>query len=222
MKTQVWPIVSAILLISTPSFAGDPGYNDFSDNTRQFNINPGNMADGMFNPMRNFFGGSDRYSNDYYDYRYAPPPAYPPGYGYPGSAYPYAPVYPGYQAPPQAGGYAPPAQQPPAPTLHKQPPAPVSTYRPAPVKQPVFGEKYRFRPLESSDPSTGNEITEPPHQEPPVPSEYSATGQASQYNTVPPGSPAPQHSYRPALEPGLETQQQQMIFRPLDKPGYSQ
>lgn len=239
MKTKVWPVkrqhniygvlaVSGTLLISTLSHAADPGYNDSAGDSRQFNINPGNMMDGMVNPMRNFFGGSDRYSNDYYNYRYAPPPAYaPPGYGYPGTAYPYPPGYPGYpgyQPPSHVGGYASPpsAQQPPAASVNTQPPPPVSTFRPAPSEQPAYTEQYRFRPLDSTDQPTGGPIAGPTYQESIPPTGYSATRQAVPPGAVPPGSHTMEPGYGPNFVPGSGTQEQRMIFRPLDKPGYSE
>ena len=40
--------------------------------TRQFNVNPGNMMGGMMNPMRNMFGGYDRNQGGYYDNYDAP------------------------------------------------------------------------------------------------------------------------------------------------------
>lgn len=220
MKTKVWLICSATLLISTQAHAVDPGYGDPSGSNRQFNVNPGNMMNGMFNPMHNFFGGSDRYSNDYYNYRYPVPPAYAPGYGYPGAAYP--PVYPGYQPPPQAGGYAPTpsAQQPPAAPATTQPPAP--TYRAAPSTQPVYGEKYRFRPLHSDDTSTAVPLDESPYQVPQAPTGYSATGQAARGSSVPSSPYSTGPDYGPAIETAPGTQERRMIFRPLDKPGYSQ
>ncbi|MEW8429476.1 MAG: hypothetical protein G8D61_07160, partial [gamma proteobacterium symbiont of Ctena orbiculata] len=64
MKTMAWLIVSGTLLISNQLHGGDPGYDN-----RQFTVNPGNMMDGMFNPMNSFFGGSDRYPYDHYNYR---------------------------------------------------------------------------------------------------------------------------------------------------------
>ncbi len=150
-----------------------PGYDysregdyDADNTTRQFNFNPGDMMNGMGNPMRNFFGSSNRRYNDYPSGGYAPP-AYPPAYGYP--AYPgYQTPYPGYgdpAQPPAAPEYpathAAPSGQPfqvappaasrmPPPAYGAAPPA-ATNYQPM-VANPDQSAPYRFRPLEETAP----------------------------------------------------------------------
>ncbi|MEW8425211.1 MAG: hypothetical protein AB2654_06525 [Candidatus Thiodiazotropha sp.] len=216
MKTMAWLIVSGTLLISNQLHGGDPGYDN-----RQFTVNPGNMMDGMFNPMNSFFGGSDRYPYDHYNYRHAPPPAYPPAYGHPGTSYGYPPVYPGYQSLPQTGGYStPPApvQQPQPPTANVEP-APPAAYNQAPSAQPGYAEKYRFRPLDATEPAAENKGGSPSPRE---------AAPLSGYPPAPPmdqtAAPQSRHAMEGGYGPsrGSQTQESQMKFRPLDKPGYTE
>ncbi|WP_316366244.1 hypothetical protein [Candidatus Thiodiazotropha sp. CDECU1] len=231
MNSKVWLILSSILLISTHLQADDSGYGN-----RQFTFNPGNGMGDMFNPMRNFFGGSNRYSDDYYNHPYAPPTAYPPGYGYPGAAYGYPPVNPAYPPQPQVGGYPsfPPVQQPQAPTTDKKgSQTPPPAYSHPTSNQPVYGEQYRFRPLESSEPAAIErprdsateraEYASPPvQQQAPAPISYPSSQPQAEQASIPRSSHAMEQSYSPAIEPTAGTQQGQMKFRPLDQPGYSE
>ncbi|PVV08337.1 MAG: hypothetical protein B6D72_16615 [gamma proteobacterium symbiont of Ctena orbiculata] len=218
MKTKVWLIVSGTLLIANQLHAGDPGYDN-----RQLSINPGNMMDGMFNPMNSFFGGSDRYPNDYYNYRYAPPPAYPPVYGHPGTDYGYPPVHPGYQSLPQTGGYP----SPPAPAQQPQPstvnvePTPPPAYNRAPSVPPGYAEKYRFRPLEATEPAVENKGGSPYPQESAPQSGYSAAPPMGQ-TAAPQSRHAMEGGYGPSMGSQPQTQESQMKFRPLDQPGYTE
>ncbi|MES9828152.1 MAG: hypothetical protein ABW201_07805 [Candidatus Thiodiazotropha sp.] len=219
MKSKIWLLISGTLLISTHLQADDSDYSN-----RQFNGNPGNMMGGMFNPMRNFFGGSNRYSDDYYNYRHAPPPGYHPGYGYPGAAYGYPPVYPGYQ--PQRHADSNPAntptQQTPTAAVDVKPPQapPVSGYGSTVSDQPDYGERFRFRPLNSGKLSTDSAV--PPATvtpQSPAPLGYPATRQPAGQTA---GTQGMQQSYKPSMEAQYDTQESQMKFRPLDKPGFSQ
>jgi hypothetical protein len=210
MKSKIWLLISGTLLISTHLQADD----DYSD--RQFNVNPGNMMGGMFNPMRSFFGGSNRYSDDYYNYRYAPPPTYQPGYGYPAAPYGYPPVNPSYQPMPQTGGYPSniPVQQTSTAATRAQPSqAPASSnYTPAPSGQPTYSEHFRFRPLDTGEqPTQRTEISPPSAQQAATPSNYPATPQSSN-----------QTSDAQSMMIPPESQMGQLKFRPLDKPGYSE
>jgi hypothetical protein len=219
MKSKIWLLISGTLLISTHLQADDKDYSN-----RQFNVNPGNMMDGMFNPMRNFFGGSNRYSDDYYNYRYAPPPAYQPGYGYgygyQGAPYGYPPVNPGYQPLPQTGGYPSntPPHQSPAAALSQQPPqAPTSSsYAPdssgAASGKSTYSEHFRFRPLDTSEQATeGREISPPSVQQPATYSNYPATQQ-----------PLDQTTEAQGMQIQSGSQMGQLKFRPLDKPDYTE
>ncbi|MES9992138.1 MAG: hypothetical protein ABW098_09305 [Candidatus Thiodiazotropha sp.] len=216
MKTKVWLIVGGTLLISYQLKAEDSGYDN-----RQFTINPGNMMGGMFNPMNNFFGGSDPYPNDYYSYPYAPPPGYPPAYGYPGAGYGYPPLYPGYQPLPQSGAYpapGPTTEQPQSSTANVQP-APPATYNQPPSVQPGFTKKYRFRPLEANEPAANNNNSSSPITKQinsSVPAQPMGQAVAPQYQEAPQGGYGQGRINQPA------TQETQMKFRPLDQPGYSE
>ncbi|MEJ2453338.1 MAG: hypothetical protein P8103_04170 [Candidatus Thiodiazotropha sp.] len=150
-----------------PGYGYHPEENYDADNTsRQFNFNPGDVMNGMGNPMGNFFGSSNRRYNDYPSGGYAPP-AYPPAYGYP--AYPgYQPAYPGYGYPAQppatpaypATDAAPsgqPNRMPPGAQPMTQPPAYGSAPPAAADYQPRFAnpgqaDHFRFRPLEETAP----------------------------------------------------------------------
>ncbi|MBT3016933.1 MAG: hypothetical protein N0E58_07975 [Candidatus Thiodiazotropha endolucinida] len=231
MKSKIWLLISGTLLISTHLQADDSDYSN-----RQFNVNPGNMMGGMFNPMRNFFGGSNRYSDDYYNYRHAPPPGYHPGYGYPGAAYGYPPVYPGYQPQPHAGSQPAntPAQQTPTAAVDAKPPQapPVSGYGSTVSDQPVYGEGFRFRPLNSGEQATDKTIpatttgsTEIPTKvtpQSPAPLGYPAARQPAGQTAGTLGAQTMQQSYKPSQEAQYGTQESQMKFRPLDKPGFSE
>jgi hypothetical protein len=223
MKSKMWLLISGVLLISAHLLADDRDYSN-----RQFNVNPGNMVDGMFNPMRGFFGGSNRYSDDYYNRRYAPPPAYQPGYGYgygyPGAPYGYPPVNPGYQPLPQTGGYPTniPPQHPPAATAGAQPhqtPA-SSSYTPAPSAQPGYSEHFRFRPLDTAEQPVGGTETSPPSaRQPAAPPSYPATQQPSGRDI---GTQTLKQGYGTDGQIPSGSQTGQLKFRPLDQPGYSE
>ncbi|MGD8913205.1 MAG: hypothetical protein PVJ68_10755 [Candidatus Thiodiazotropha sp.] len=224
MKSKIWLLISGALLTSSHLQADDGDYSN-----RQFSVNPGNMVDGMFNPMRGFFGGSNRYSDDYYKYRYAPPPAYQPGYGYgyPGSAYGYPPVYPGYQPLPQTGGYPSniPAQQPPAAAISTQPPqAPASSgFAPPASGQANYSEQYHFRPLDSSEqPTQGTVLSSPTTQQSHTPLNYPTTQQFPDQSAETQDMITRDQTYRSNLEKAPGSEAGQMKFRPLDKPGYSE
>lgn len=162
MKRHLIILMASSLCLAVPALAQDSysGY-DSDGNTRQFNFNPGNMMNGVGNPMRNMFGSSRRNYDDYgYPGAGYPPPAYPPAYGYPA----YQAPYPGYAqpnqiAPAQATPYnypsavplpAEPAAQPApqAPAYDRQPAA-AQQYRPG-FSQPDPASQYRFRPLDAT------------------------------------------------------------------------
>jgi hypothetical protein len=191
MKSKIWLLISGACLISIHLQADESDYGN-----RQFTINPGNVMDGMYNPMRNLFGG-----------RYAPPHPYQPGYAYPGAGYGYPPPHPGYQ--PQGGVYPSysPTQQLPAPSLGAQPsqtPA-ASDYSSATTPaEPTYYEQFRFRPLDKSDVSTGMAPK----------AAHETTGDQSILT--------PQQGYEPSLAMPPGTEAGQMKFRPLDKPGYTE
>ncbi|MEJ2619481.1 MAG: hypothetical protein P8163_04320 [Candidatus Thiodiazotropha sp.] len=193
--------------------------------TRQFNVNPGNMMDGMMNPMRNMFGGYDRnqgryndgYDNPYYGRQSYP--HYPQGYNaYPGSTYPQAPA--GYGAPttqyPANSGYQQPLQPavPQSPSYLQQ--AAPEYQQPQTMPQPTPysnapREQFHFRPLDQQ-PTTQE------YQQPPVTSAYPQTqGGAGYYN-----SPTPSTGPQGYQQPPQVTVDPSMKFRPLDQPGYSQ
>ncbi|MES9950968.1 MAG: hypothetical protein ABW118_18570 [Candidatus Thiodiazotropha sp.] len=222
MKSKIWLLISGALLISTHLQADDSDYSN-----RQFNVNPGNMMGGMFNPMRNFFGGSNRYSDDYYNYRHVPPPGYHPGYGYPGAAYGYPPVYPGYQPQQHAGGNPAntPTQQTPTAAVDVKPPQtpPVSGYGSTVSDRPDYDGGFRFRPLNSDKLSTDSAET-PATVTPqsPAPLGYPATRQPAGQTAGAQGMQTMQQSYKPSMEAQYGTQESQMKFRPLDKPGFSE
>jgi hypothetical protein len=156
-------LLATSLCLAAPVTAQEPYSGYGSDgNNRQFNFNPGNMMNGMGNPMRNMFGSSGRGYDDYgYPGAGYPPPAYPPTYGYPA----YQAPYPGYAQPNQvapdpaqathysypsalpvpAEPAAPPASQ---ASVYNRPPAAAQQYRPG-FNQPDPASQYRFRPLEA-------------------------------------------------------------------------
>ncbi|MCU7945335.1 MAG: hypothetical protein KZQ72_01600 [Candidatus Thiodiazotropha sp. (ex Cardiolucina cf. quadrata)] len=260
MRCMVWPIICSTLLITADLQAGEPQYES-SNSGRQFNVNPNNMMNGMPNPMRNMFGGSNRYRDGYDNYRYAPPPppGYPPVYGYPGNPYPQPPVpysYPGqipnsgHSALPQGSPQpqmpaAAPVQPQPTTTGYvnnrpnrPQPPVATTTY------QPTYQESYRFRPLDTMQPTDENSpvtmtpvkeavqpvITEDPQQPAPVtqrplaPLSYpSYKAQETEQPPLSPQKQPTQTTYAPQTEAlPIDQDDQMMRFRPLDKPGYSQ
>ncbi|MCU7930426.1 MAG: hypothetical protein KZQ90_06470 [Candidatus Thiodiazotropha sp. (ex Codakia rugifera)] len=260
MRCMVWPTVCCTLLITTHLQAGEPQYES-SNSGRQFNVNPGHMMNGMPNPMRNMFGGSNRYRDGYDNYRYAPPPppGYPPVYGYPGNPYPQPPLNYGYpgQIPnsghpalpqgdpqPQTPAVAP-VQPQPTTTEHvnnrpnrQQSPVATTTY------QPVHQESYRFRPLDTMQPTEKESpvtavpvkaaaqpvITKDPQQQTPViqqplaPFSYPADKvQETEQLPLSPQKQATQTTYAPQTETSpIGQEDKTMRFRPLDKPGYSQ
>ncbi|MCU7893176.1 MAG: hypothetical protein KZQ78_16950 [Candidatus Thiodiazotropha sp. (ex Ustalcina ferruginea)] len=239
MRCRVWPIICSTLLITAHLQAGEPQYES-SNSGRRFNVNPGNMMNGMPNPMRNMFGGSNRYRGNYDNYRYAPPPppGYPPVYGYPGNPYPQPPInysYPGqmpnsgHSALPQGG------PQPQTPAAAPVQPQPTTTgyvnnrpNRPQPhvattTYQPAYQESYRFRPLDTMQPTEEN----PPVTVTPVKEVITEDPQQpAQETEQPPLSPQKQPTqttYAPQTEAlPIDQDDQMMRFRPLDKPGYSQ
>ncbi|MCU7881703.1 MAG: hypothetical protein KZQ66_16100 [Candidatus Thiodiazotropha sp. (ex Lucinoma aequizonata)] len=257
---MLWPIICSTLLISTHLQAGEPQYK-FSNTGRQYNVNPSNMMNGTPNPMRNMFGGSNRYRDGYDNYRYVPPPppGYPPVYGCPGNPYPQPPVpysYPaqipnnGYSILPQ-GSHQP--QMPAAALVQPQPtttgyinnrpnrpqsPVATTTY------QPAYQESYRFRPLETMQPTKEDSpvivtlvkeavqplITEDPQQPALVTqlplaslSYPSYKAQETEQPPLRPQKQPAQTTHAPQTEAlSIDQDDQMMRFRPLDKPGYSQ
>jgi hypothetical protein len=194
MKTKIWLLFSGACLISTHPQADNSDYA-----SRQFNINPGNVMEGMYNPMRNFFGGSNRYPDNYYRSRSAPPPPYHPGYGYPGAGYGYPPTNPGYQPLPQRGVY---------PSYSATPEAapqtpPASGYDTTVPGEPTHYENFRFRPLDNSGISADTAPQTVPE------------------TTVDQGGLTPQQGYEPSLTMPQGAEADQMKFRPLDQPGYT-
>ncbi len=198
MTRWTWLALSILSVLNIPATLADN-----SQDSRQFNINPGNVMDGMMNPMRGMFGGSDRdrgYYNDYYaNPSYYGPPGYPGDYGYPGGAYPqpysgYGSGYPGYYyAPPQPQSVPqpPPAarQQPdrsPSPTYYEPQAAPPSYW------QQPSQDAYSFRPMDTQ-PNMGSGYAEPS-------TPYDQPGSYS-YPTAPETYPAPQPGYVDGYEP---------------------
>ncbi len=221
MKRQIWPIVGSLLFTTPLLMAQDyygPGDSSDSDN-RQFHFNPGNVMNRVPNPMQNFFGSSNRRYNGYED-RYAPPPAYPPAYGYPG--YPpqvgYGYGYP--QATPQVSPAA--APPPEAATARIEQPA-ATQYR-----APEQVEGYRFRPMQEMTPAPMQEqrpVTSQtyPDQQTQAPIEYPSY-QPMQEPQAPITTPEPQAALAPLVKSAPETithEGKTLKFRPLDQPGYS-
>jgi hypothetical protein len=202
MKTNIWLLFSGACLISTHLQADDSAYTN-----RQFNINPGNVMDGMFNPMRNLFGGSNRYPDDYYQYRSIPPPPYHPGYGYSGAGYGYPPANPGYRPLPQGSIYPSYSQTPqaPAPRISEESPQipPTSGNNTTVPAEPTHYENFRFRPLDNSEISVDT------------------ASQTAPETTVEQGFLTPQQGYEPSLTMPQGAEANQMKFRPLDQPGYT-
>ena len=221
MRRLKWlSLCTLIILGSTDLFAeGD---------TRQFNVNPGNMMGGMMNPMRNMFGGYDRNQGRYYDNYdspyYAPQayPYYPQGYGaYPGTGYPQAPT--GYGVPsaqyPANPGY----QQPMEPAVqtpaYPEQAAPVYQ-QPQPVMQPATPyanapqEQFHFRPMDQ--PSTMQNSAQPASPTYAQPQIAEPQGGSAYY-----ASPAPSAAQGYQQQPQVPVDPT-MKFRPLDQPGYSQ
>jgi hypothetical protein len=202
MKYKIWLLFSGACLISTHLQADDSDYA-----SRQFNINPGNVMDGMFNPMRNFFGGSNRYADDYYNYRSAPPLPYHPGYGYPGAGYGYPPAIPGYRPLPQGGIYPSysPNPQPPAPMISEESPQTPSAaaYDTSVPAEPTQYEKFRFRPLDNKGMSAD------------------MTPRNASESNVDQGVLTPQQGYESTLTMPQGAEVDQLKFRPLDQPGYT-
>ncbi len=183
MTRLAWLVVSVLSLLNLPTSLAD----DHQD-SRQFNFNPGNVADGMMNPMRGMFGGSDRnrgYYDDYYGnpYYYGNPsyygsPGYPGEYGYPGYGYAQPnpgygayPAYPDYYAAPVAPRSQPmPQEQPSARQAPNQEPAPTY-YEPqgAPPSywQQPSTDAYTFRPMQAQpDLSGGYPQPQAPYTQP--------------------------------------------------------
>ncbi len=248
MKRQLSAFAISLALAGS-AMAQDSYYPAYeSDNTsRQFNFNPGNMMNGMSNPMRNMFGSSGRRYDDYPNDRYTPP-AYAPGYGYP--------AYPGYQPPAANYGYTP--QQPAYPLpygyapLYGSPPqaepapAPEPAYQPTPAPAMEYSprrggpnqESYRFRPLEAGEyppPGTAMMPDQGIGSDRPAPAYETAEPPPSSYPQYTPQGPAyPQYAPQAYPEPAdmpttpasppqqsWTPQDENVKFRPLDKPGYS-
>jgi hypothetical protein len=223
-------------------YSPEPAY-DANDNSRQFNINPGHMMNGFDNPMRNMFGSSRRPYNEYPTAGHAPP-YYPPAYGYPaypsyrqpypGSGYPsQQQLGPGYSTPygyPQA--YPEPAAPPPKPAMqtptHGTTPPPTRGYQPMATNPGQAGE-YRFRPLDEPPTPEGGEQAPQTIEVPatsPGPVTVTPSAPASRepepmaprsYPDRQPQPPAPQSQ----VHGRLIEQEPNLMFRPLDKPGYS-
>ncbi len=236
------PLMAQDPYYSQYGYSPEPGY-DANDNSRQFNINPGNMMNRFDNPMRNMFGSSNRSYNEYPAAGYTPP-NYPPAYGYPGypsyrQPYPDSgytsqqPFSPGYSTPygyPLA--YPTPPVPPPqpamqAPTYGTTPP-PKRDYQPM-LTNPGQGGAYRFRPLDRTLAPEGHaqapQMIEVPATSPgpvavtpPAPASREPEPMAPRsYPDRQPQLPAPQNQ----AQGGLIEQDPNLMFRPLDKPGYS-
>ncbi|MEW8625270.1 MAG: hypothetical protein AB2551_05925 [Candidatus Thiodiazotropha sp.] len=224
MRRLKWLSLCTLIILGSTDLSAE-------GDTRQFNVNPGNMMGGMMNPMRNMFGGYDRNQGRYYDNYdspyYAPQayPYYPQGYGaYPGTGYPQAPA--GYGAP-SAQYPANPYQQPmePAAQTPAYPEQAAPVYQqPQPVMQPATPyanapqEQFHFRPMDQQ--STVQDSTPPATSLYPQPQTTEPRGGQGYYS-----SPAP--SAASAYPQGYQQQPQvpvdpSMKFRPLDQPGYSQ
>jgi hypothetical protein len=198
-----------------PSDDGDSG-------NREFHFNPGNVMNRMPNPMQNFFGSSNRRYYGYED-RYAPPPAYPPTYGYPGyppqAGYGYGYPYP--QAVPQVAPAAPPSPE--AGTAQVEQPA-AAKYR-----APENVEGYRFRPMQEVTPTPVREEMPAtsqsyPSQQIQPPVEYPSY-QPMQEPLAPITTPEPLAAPAPVAKSAPETithEGKTLKFRPLNQPGYSQ
>ncbi|MCU7853194.1 MAG: hypothetical protein KZQ80_13385 [Candidatus Thiodiazotropha sp. (ex Monitilora ramsayi)] len=247
MKRHLWPIAWSIFLASSPVTAQDlysPSYENDTEN-REFHFNPNNVMNRMPNPMQGIFGSSNRRYNSYPSGRYAPPPAYPPGYGYP--AY-QPPTGYGYGTAP--GGYAntltPPAvsRPKPQPVIAPENKAPYQAQSlPKPEYQaPGTMQGYRFRPMDNqADPSKNNTVdtaapTQPPAPLSTIPSMVTAPPQEPLAPmTYPPALAAPeplapltypdtQKDTAPPIKKAPETvthEGRTMKFRPLDQPGYT-
>ena len=214
MTRLAWLTICTLPILSCTQLIADENQDG-----RHFNINPGNMMNGMMNPMRNMFGGSNRdrgLYNDYYynDYQYYGPQAYPihpPEYGYPGSAYgqppagygavprgTYYPSNPGYQPQPQA---TPPSQTYSEPTNPNRYRPPVEAPTAAPAYPSSPQEQFQFRPLDNqaSVPEQG-QYAPTPYREPT--SSLPAGPQALPGNRQPepmaPLSYPPQYNQQPA------------------------
>ena len=248
MKRHLILIITS-LCMSTPLVAQDGYYSDSDSdgNSRHFNFNPGNMMNGMTNPMRSMFGSSRRGYDDYPGAGYPPP--YPPTYGYPA----YQPAHPGYaqpyQAPPaptQASPYnypsavpAPaepvaPAQAPAQAPAYQPPTAAGQPYQPA-FSEPAAASRYQFRPLEGTETGANPAFRSP--SQAPVPAAAGATqptppGLGSQPAGAPGNQPLAPLNYpdpsagayaspAPVTQAPAPQPDPSHRFRPLDKPGYS-
>jgi hypothetical protein len=203
-------LVSPLMAQDPYDYPADPGYYR-ETNRPQLNFNPGNMMNLPVNPVRNMFSPSNRYYESYPSGRYAPP-FY--GYGYP--AYPtYPQSYPSYgptlHSPPGQGYSAPLQPAIPAPAYNRTPAAAMERRPTHP--EPDRGTGYRFRPL--NEPA----IPAPPPMERPQPlsERKSVAGHGEYRPQAPVGYPrvkAPPSTTEAQFENNLR-------FRPLDKPGYS-
>jgi hypothetical protein len=221
MRRLKWLLVCTLLLFSCSPLFGE------EQSGRHFNFNPGNMMDGMVNPMRNMFSGYGRDQGPYSDYYpYGAPqgyPYYPQNYRYPSGYYPQPPV-----------GYGTPATQYPTYPVYQQPvqPAPQApnyteqqakpNYQPTPAAKPTSPypspprEQFIFRPMEQqpSLPDSGQQTGTPYQQTPNLP-----TRPDYRYNPTPVEDSGYQQAYPQSTQVPVD---QRMKFRPLDQPGYSQ
>ncbi|MET0066433.1 MAG: hypothetical protein ABW076_08820 [Candidatus Thiodiazotropha sp.] len=164
MTRWAWLALSILSALNLPAALADE-----NQDSRQFNFNPGNMADGIMNPMRSMFGGSGHDRGYYDDYYGAPPyygpPGYPGDYGYPGNSYAqpypgYSAGYPGYYAQPAAPQSQPVPQQQPA--VRQAPVRETSPgyYDPQVTTPPAYWQQpsqdaYSFRPMENQPENSG-------------------------------------------------------------------
>jgi hypothetical protein len=242
MKHFTWLSICPLLLCSLPLLGEEQG-------GRHFNFNPGNMANGMMNPVRNMFGGYDRNQGYYYDYPYYGPqsyPYYPQEQRYPRDYYAYPPApaaqYPNnatYQSATQSVPHQIPSHYEPATPDFQQ--GPVATPS-APYPSSSPREQFRYRPTDQMGSAQYPEYA--PNMTYQHPSAYDQ-GAAPNYDTTPQPSNSsgyPSHNYRPLQQsPSSQTGSYQnppiynsgygdtgvsvqpaMKFRPLDQPGQAQ
>lgn len=221
LRLMIWGLLPACSLLMAQDYYGPAGDGDRE--TREFNFNPGNAMNRMPNPMQSFFGSSNRRYNGYPEGRYAPPPAYPPAYGYPthqppagyGYGYPYPQTAPAPAAPT-------PAPVPKPQTVRSEPKPAAPEYR-----LPGNMQGYRFRPLDDQAEPAKADIGEPapaPQPEAIAPIEYPPINSAPE-PIAPITYPETTETNKPTAKLAPETvihEGRTMKFRPLDQPGYTQ
>ena len=225
LRLMIWGLLPACSLLMAQDYYGPTGDGDRE--TREFNFNPGNMMNRMPNPMQNFFGSSNRRYDGYPEGRYAPPPAYPPAYGYPthqppagyGYGYPYPQTAPVQAAPTPAAPTPTPTQKPQAVRSEPKPSAPE-------YRLPGNMQGYRFRPMDNQADTKKEDIKTAapvPQQEALAPIEPSSIGRM-QEPLAPFTYPEATETKPPPAKLLPETvthEGRTMKFRPLDQPGYT-